>query len=176
MASGVYQISFTKSDKKYIGSAVNLDTRKRSHLSHLRKGHGVNLHLQNAFSKYGEDTYRFRVLLYCDPENCVLYEQMVLDSLTPERIYNIRIKASSNLGLKSSEETRKKVIEALKKRRGEKHPGTPPHSEEHKRNMRHPNSKPKTFTPESHAAWRAKLSATTKAYWQRKHSEERNEP
>lgn len=107
--AGVYQITFTSSEKRYIGSAVNLTNRQKSHKSYLMRGIHGNAHLQNAFNKYGAGEYRFDVLIICDPTNCLLYEQMAMDAFTPERLYNIRPKAESNLGLTFSEEVRNKV-------------------------------------------------------------------
>ena len=170
MTSGVYQITFTGSDKRYIGSAVSIANRKKTHLSNLNHNRHPNKHLQNAFNKYGLGSYKFETLLYCDPINCLLYEQSILDLYTPESLYNKRLLAESNYGLKASEETRRKISESSKRQKGQKRPGYRPHlTEEHKQNMRHPNSRPKTFTPESLAKQRAKLSAAAKAYWQRKH-------
>jgi hypothetical protein len=115
-------------------------------------------------------SYKFDVLLFCDPENCLLYEQSLLDLYNSEKLFNIRLKAESNLGIKMSDETKRKVGEASHKNQiGRKRPGFRPHlTEEHKQNMHHPNSRPKTFTSESKAAHCAKLSATTKAYWDRR--------
>ena len=127
MNTGIYQISFTDSEKRYIGSAVDLAGRRDNHLSYLKNGKHKNPHLQNAWNKYGEGAYRFDILLYCDPTNCVLYEQMAIDAFSPERLYNIALIAGSNLGIKHkcSEETkdlirklaigRKHTIETCKK-------------------------------------------------------------
>lgn len=112
MASGIYQLSFSSSDKKYIGSAVDLAKRKREHKAFLTNGNHPNVHLQRAFNKYGEAEYRFDVVLICDRGNCIMYEQTVMDSMA-ERLYNIAPKAGSQLGMKQSEETRKKISDGL---------------------------------------------------------------
>jgi hypothetical protein len=52
---------------------------------------------------------QFKTLLYCDSENCILYEQTVIDSLSPERLYNILPQAGSRFGGKHSEETKQKL-------------------------------------------------------------------
>jgi DNA-binding Xre family transcriptional regulator len=46
-------------------------------------------------------------LLYCDPGDCLAYEQIALDSIMPE--YNICKIAGSRLGTKHSAQTRKKM-------------------------------------------------------------------
>lgn len=99
MNMGIYQIGFSSSEKKYIGSATDIKRRKRVHLSYLSNAKHPNSHLQSAYNKYGEGAFEFKVLLYCDPENCILYEQMAIDAFSPERLYNIRMEAKSNIGL-----------------------------------------------------------------------------
>lgn len=180
ITSGVYQITFKNSDKRYIGSAIKLSNRKKSHISQLRNNKHPNKHLQNAFNKYGEENYIFKILLVCDKFNCLLYEQMVLDYFTPEKLYNKRVIAESNYGIKYPEEVKEKLRVAVDKRKGALREklitiwderriiGDMTLSEEHKNNMRHPNSKPKTFTPESRKLTNEKLSLATKAYWERK--------
>jgi len=87
--SGVYQITFSCSETRYIGSSSDMLFRRDCHLYDLRCRVHVNSHLQNAFNKYGEGAFRFRVLLYCDPYNCTLYEQRLIDFLGLEKLYNI---------------------------------------------------------------------------------------
>jgi group I intron endonuclease len=180
MNSGVYEISFINSNKKYIGSAVNLNNRKKAHISQLRNNKHPNKHLQNAFNKYGEENYIFKTLLICDSVNCLLYEQMVLDYFTPEKLYNKRIIAKSNYGIKYPEDVKKKASEyansikdelskrALKYWNEKRANGNMSLSKEHKNNMKHPNSKPKTFTLESKETQRKKLSIATTEYWKKK--------
>jgi hypothetical protein len=116
--SGVYRIRNTINDKSYIGSAVNLYNRARKHRHELiQNKHGSPV-LQNSWNKYGGDSFVFEILeIVNDRKDLILREQFYLDSENPE--YNIRKIASSNLGLKASEETRKKMREA---KLGEKAP------------------------------------------------------
>ena len=185
VTSGVYQITFKNSEKRYIGSAIKLSNRKKAHISQLRNNKHPNKHLQNAFNKYGEDNYIFKPLLICDASNCLLYEQMVLDFFTPEKLYNKRIIAESNYGIKYPEEVKEKLRSAVHKRKDSlskkltdiwderRSTGNMNVPEETKINMRHPNSKPKTFTPESRKLTNKKLSLATKAFWERITPEEK---
>jgi group I intron endonuclease len=112
MKSGVYQISFEQSDKKYIGSTMNLNRRRIRHLASLRHGAHGSTSLQKAFNEYGEKSFDFKVLLLCDPINCSLFEQRIVDAMRPEQLYNIRRQVNSNFGIKFSDEVKEKVRRA----------------------------------------------------------------
>ena len=108
---GVYQITNKTNGHKYIGSSINIWKRWGRHLSELRKNTHDNNYLQNAWNKYGEDNFEFGVLLFCDVENTLLYEQLCLDKLNPE--YNIATDAQASFrGTKRSAETRAKMSAA----------------------------------------------------------------
>lgn len=109
--AGVYEIRNTFNGNFYIGSSINLSKRLREHKGALNANRHRNAYLQRSWNKYGEDGFSFRTLLYCDPENTLLYEQMCLDNLFPE--YNIAIDVKSGMaGRKHTEETRHKLSEA----------------------------------------------------------------
>lgn len=110
--SGVYEIVNTVNGKRYIGSSVNLSRRRSAHYADLEGSRHGNAHLQSAFDKYGIDNFEFRTLLLCDPENCLMYEQMCIDALKPE--YNILPTAGNRLGSAASDEARRKNSEAHK--------------------------------------------------------------
>ena len=124
MRTGIYQIRYTKNSKCYIGSAArSFDKRWNEHRCRLRKNQHPNHKLQHAWNKYGENTFVFEVLLYCDPEDCLTYEQIALDTIlfascNDERFrklgYNICKIAGSPLGRKHSEETKRKIGQSHK--------------------------------------------------------------
>lgn len=107
--SGIYQIRNLSDGKRYIGSAVSIARRFRQHRCALRKGTRTNARLLNAWNKYGEKSFVFEVLVRCSAEDLVFYEQICIDELSPE--YNIRRDAASNLGIKLSPETRRRISE-----------------------------------------------------------------
>ena len=76
-----------------------------------------NAHLQNAYNKYGEDNFMFKTLFHCLAHKGVLarFENYFCKMYNAN--YNIRLIAESNLGLKVSEETRKKQSEAGKNKK-----------------------------------------------------------
>ena len=109
MSSGIYQITNSINDKVYIGSSVNLVTRKRDHFKTLRKNKHQNQHLQNAFNKYGESCFDFSILHECDIDMLIVFEQYFIDDYLVSRLYNIRKFAASNQGNKHTAETKRKI-------------------------------------------------------------------
>jgi len=119
MKNGVYKIRNLVNGKLYIGSAAQrrgIVQRWHTHKKLLRKGKHYAIHLQHAWNKYGADAFAFEVIIYCDPENCLMYEQIALDHYKPE--YNTLQIAGNRLGFVVSDITRSKLRE---KARGNKH-------------------------------------------------------
>lgn len=86
--SGVIYIIRNKLDEKYyLGSTKDFGRRKKEHLSELRGGYHHNMHLQNAYKKYGEDAFEF-VVLY-ESKDIKLDEQLELNKLDKESTYNL---------------------------------------------------------------------------------------
>jgi len=96
----------------YIGSAVDFMGRWQDHKIALRKGIHHSILLQRAWNKYGEDCFEFSEIEFVDREELISKEQFYLDLLKPE--YNICKIAGSCLGIIRSEETRRKIGNALK--------------------------------------------------------------
>ncbi len=111
--TGIYKIqSKIKPEKVYLGSAINIDRRWGEHLRRLRgKRHG-NSRLQNHCNKYGVNDLQFSVVLECSKTDLIVIEQQFLDDCKP--FFNICKTASSQLGMKRSKETRKKMSDAKK--------------------------------------------------------------
>ena len=107
----IYSITNTVNQKKYIGSAIDFKRRKSIHLHHLRKGKHHSPALQRAYLKYGESALVFSPVLYCERQELLRYEQGFIDLLEPE--YNVCRIAGSSLGVVRSDETRKRVSDAL---------------------------------------------------------------
>jgi len=60
--SGIYSITQLSTGKRYIGSSVNIKRRWNSHKSALNRGINDNPHLQNAWKKYGQDSFLFEII------------------------------------------------------------------------------------------------------------------
>lgn len=104
--SGIYRIVNSENGKMYIGSAVDLSGRKRSHFSTLRKGEHHNMHLQRAFNKYGKDCFKFEVIEKCTTDVLLEREQFNIDSHNFNELYNIAKTAGSTLGTTRTKEQR----------------------------------------------------------------------
>lgn len=122
MRFGIYQIRHLESGKLYIGStsSYGFDKRFRKHYNDLIAQRHHCCHLQNAWNKYGVDAFVFETLLYCDPENCLMYEQAFLDYFQPE--YNVSPTAGSSLGIKRSATSIAKRLASMPDQSGENNP------------------------------------------------------
>ena len=108
---GVYEIRNIVNGHRYIGSSVRLQRRFNDHKKALNHNSHCNPYLQSAWNKYNEKSFEFNILLYCNRDNCLLYEQTIMDKLFSE--YNICIHAGNMLGFKHSEEFKKKKRELM---------------------------------------------------------------
>jgi len=124
---GIYKIYNMISGYFYIGSAVNLKRRWKEHKQYLNQNTHKNIHLQNAWNKYGPDAFTFLHIEYTTLEaltpiwsekhqcKVILPEQFWLDKYWGTGLlYNICSIASSTKGYKHSEETKKKISESHK--------------------------------------------------------------
>lgn len=159
--SGIYVLRNVLDDKEYIGSAVDLARRKAQHLSALRNKRHINPHLQGAFNRDGEAAFVWEVLEVCEASALLEREQFHLSQRHRGAIYNIRLIAHSNLGMKQSPESIEKRRRALTDRKL---------SPEHVAKMRGRKASPETLEKMRLAstgrlkseAERAKLSAAHK--------------
>lgn len=116
LSAAIYQIRNTSNERIYVGSAVRLAKRWKEHLRDLRAGVHHSQKLQNAWNKYGEAAFCFEVLEYVQNRDALLQrEQAWIDSLNAysRANYNVCRTAGSQLGMKASEATRKKLSAAL---------------------------------------------------------------
>lgn len=110
MKNGVYNIQNIITGDCYIGSCASKSgykTRWTNHKNDLRKGKHHSIILQRAWEKYGEVSFTFSMLEYCDPIVCIEREQYYMDSIRPK--YNIAKVAGNTLGIKRSEELKEKL-------------------------------------------------------------------
>lgn len=113
VSSGIYAIRHIDSGKLYIGSAVNLSNRWRTHRGYLNRGTHHSRYLQNAWNRHGADTFVFEVLEFVeDKADLIRAEQRWLDHVKPWQSgigYNTSPTAGSCLGVKQTAETRAKL-------------------------------------------------------------------
>lgn len=132
MTTGIYSIKNIKNGNQYIGSSANIEERWKRHISRLNKCEHHSRHLQNAWQYYGAESFDFSILLICDVDSLIEYEQYCIDTMKP--VYNVsptagrtagiirtneyKLKQSkSQSGKVMSEETRRKISEGMKGKR-----------------------------------------------------------
>jgi group I intron endonuclease len=110
--TGIYKISCLATNDFYIGSSVSIKARFNRHKSDLRKNRHSSPILQNAYNKYGENSFVFEIIELCDRSELIKKEQYYLDTLKPK--YNI-LKIAYEVPVSPwTEERRKKMSERQK--------------------------------------------------------------
>jgi group I intron endonuclease len=114
--SGIYAIENTANGKVYIGQAQDVCKRLKEHLQKLKAGKHANAKLRSAWSKHGENCFRFFLLEPCRKCDLDALEQTYMDSLAAAAEgYNLSPTASSTRGYKHSAETRENMRAATTK-------------------------------------------------------------
>ena len=109
---GIYQIqSILKPDRIYIGSSHCIEDRKAIHLCRLRLNKHHSIRLQAHYNKYGESDLVFSIVEVCNKNFILKREQSYIDKLRPW--FNICLIAGNTIGRKASEETKRKMSEAM---------------------------------------------------------------
>jgi len=87
--SGIYKIINKIDGKYYVGSSKDIVTpnigRWYMHKYELNKKTHTNDYLQNAWNKYGEDSFEFIIVEKCNPDQLLIVEQKYLDDTKKER-------------------------------------------------------------------------------------------
>jgi len=122
--SGIYRIINLVNNKMYVGSSVNLKSRKYKHFKDLLDNKHGNKHLQSSYNKYGEENFKFEIIEYIRENNRLILkkkllraEQLHIDAyMSFNNIYgyNILPKAGSPLGTTRTLESIKKQVETRK--------------------------------------------------------------
>jgi len=120
--SGIYQWKNLTTEELYVGSSVDLGSRKRQHLHALRKNKHHSQYFQRSYNIHGEDNFQFSILEIVEditllPER----EQHYIDKLKPK--YNSALFAEKPpmLGRKHTQETKDKILKTKEERGGFKH-------------------------------------------------------
>ena len=110
---GIYSITNTLNNKRYIGYSIDIQRRWTTHKRDLKNNKHENSHLQNAYNKYGENAFEFEIIEECTKEN-----------IKDKEKYWIAFYNSKNEGynmseggdgiLNPTEDVRKKISEGLK--------------------------------------------------------------
>lgn len=117
--SGIYAINCTATKKVYIGSAVSVRQRLAAHRSMLERDGHTNKHLQNAYAKYGAESFVMEMIEACDVDELIEREQVWIDyynAADPEFGMNNSATASTSLGFRHSEASKARLSEIAKAR------------------------------------------------------------
>jgi group I intron endonuclease len=110
MNCGIYSITHIASGKRYIGQSVRISARLAAHRGYLRRRAHENPKLSRAIAKHGLDAFRFETLIIAAPEMLTFYEQLLIDGLdTVRKGYNISPIAESTRGTHRTEEQRRRM-------------------------------------------------------------------
>lgn len=89
MTSGIYQIKNNISGGVYFGRSVDVHDRLIHHRNELRRNVHRNKRLQNAWNKYGENSFKFELVWENSPQELYELEGFVLEFMWGhERLYN----------------------------------------------------------------------------------------
>lgn len=106
---GIYCIKNIVNDKCYIGSSTHIYYRLRRHKSDLLRKVHANPILQNAYNKYGADSFVVSIVEECTKDMVLVREQYYIDTLLP--VYNITKEVINN---KLCPESRLKISNTMK--------------------------------------------------------------
>jgi hypothetical protein len=98
---GIYSYCSSTDGKRYIGQSINIEKRDYDHRCSLRNNL-YKSHFQNAWNKFGEDNFKFEIMVVCAPEDLDFYEDLLIKGYKSNNTafgYNLREAASSNRGM-----------------------------------------------------------------------------
>lgn len=114
MTIGVYKIINVINGKCYVGSSFEIEKRFWRHRNELEKGIHHCTYLQRAWSKYGEEAFKFEIVHECDTEaEARDLEQVYLDT-EYDTLYNTS-KLSSGGDLISYHPNRDEIVTKMTK-------------------------------------------------------------
>ena len=114
--SGIYICTCVENGKSYIGQSKDVKLRKCQHLSALRYNKHWNKYLQNSYNKYGEGSFRWEVLEYCDECDLGPKEIYWISYYnTFENGFNANIGGLTNRNFERTDEFKSMLSDVLKK-------------------------------------------------------------
>lgn len=109
----IYKIFNTLNGKSYVGSTINYNRRIKRHFFLLKENRHHSIKLQNSYNKYGKDNFKHEIIEFSSVDDLIINEQKWINILNPELNMTLVAGLNSHLGLKRSEETKKKISNSL---------------------------------------------------------------
>lgn len=118
--AGVYAIINRVTGNRYIGASVDVHDRWLHHRNALRRGVHRSKVLQREWDRFGESSFRLRILLSCKPDRVLLdkHELKAIRASDPSRLLNANPTNITLRGHKRSEAFKRKIGASS---RGRKH-------------------------------------------------------
>lgn len=116
MTSGIYTIINNITNQVYVGAASNYKSRLWDHITSLRKNSHDNDYLQKSWNKYGEENFKFQLLVECDKEFLYSEENYwcnLLDSHNRKFGYNLKSTHPENKNINTKEISEKIRVKAI---------------------------------------------------------------
>jgi len=113
--TGIYKITNTINNKCYIGGSVNVMSRFAVHKHLLTNNKHFNSYLQLCWNNCGILNFKFNIIEKCSKSNLREREDHYIEfynSNNRKSGYNVRLKCDTNLGIKATEATKKKLRES----------------------------------------------------------------
>lgn len=113
---GIYAITNNVSKRVYVGSAISIKHRWKTHKNMLRRAEHPSKLLQASWTKHGEDAFSFSILEPVPSKQELLSREQYwidrLDSANAKIGFNLAPTAGSQIGFKHSRDSKKKMREA----------------------------------------------------------------
>ena len=112
--SGIYKITSESQGKCYIGSSIHIRNRWATHRCQLKGNKHGNRYLQNVYNKHGMDDLTFEVIMTCEPEQLLVFEEQQIQAHNSfhEGLNMVETPTANMLGFKHSKETLAKMSKA----------------------------------------------------------------
>lgn len=151
--SGIYKIQFTTKDNiyVYIGKTIDIDRRKKEHFTELNNNNHHNSFMQRVYNKYGKDSMKFSVVLYCEESELNSKEILYIDKYKNEDNIICMNMTNGGDGGNTYQYLSKEKLSEIKEKQNKwnkEHPRTI--SEERKKIISLANSHPKSDEAKKH--------------------------
>ncbi len=99
---GIYMFKNKVRNLVYIGQSIDIEKRRKQHISLLRKGEHQNARFQDDWIIYGEDAFEFTILKQCISVDLNYYERAYIEDYNAtNEFYGYNISKGNGIDLSS---------------------------------------------------------------------------